>query len=103
MESYLCMPVEGKCHDVFSCSHITIHLIFYKTSQQFIIYNFMCLYSVYGLFGKSIFIVHQRSPCFPERISRYCEEFVDILTKIQCGKLIILTGAATDDIEVMNK
>ena len=63
----------------------------------------MCLYAVYGLFGKSIFIVHQRSPCFPERISRYCEEFVDILTKIECGKLIILTGAATDDLEIMNK
>jgi predicted ATP-grasp superfamily ATP-dependent carboligase len=58
---------------------------------------------VYSISDKNIFIIHQRSPCVIGLSKKYCEELVEILGTLDAEQVIILTGAETDDIEIMNR
>lgn len=58
---------------------------------------------MYSIAEKNIYIIHQRSPCVIGMNQKYCEELVEILRTLDVEQVIILTGAETDDIEVMNR
>jgi hypothetical protein len=99
--SYLCIPVEGNTYTFSPCVHellIELLLLTFPSPMNHAIEKL-----VYRIIGKNVFIIHQRSPCVKGKQSQYCDELVKILNSINYGELIILTGAGTDDIEVMNR